>query len=151
MSNEMMPQQPDDSGSSPATGEKGLMTSWEGKIPVNVIVRTAHGAPIAQAEVKIADLADKVVKTEPTNEHGKVTFYVAPGRYTVSACAFGKVDTKSIRVTQDDSCLDIKFEMGDGQLVAAPIDLGAQNDFVQAGETITLTADHYPHNDCKYS
>ena len=150
MSNEQMLQSPDDGGSSPGVGEKKGAILRGGTIPVNVIVRTAHGTPIVNTDVKIADLTDRPIKSECTDENGKAVFWVEPGRYTVSTNAFGKFSTKSIRVTQDDSCLDVKFEVGDGQLVAAPIDLGAQSDFVEAGETLTLTADHYPDDDFTY-
>ena len=145
MASKKEPEQSEGSGSPPVKVEKRGGIAEEGAISINVTVRTAAGDPIEKAEVKVGD------SVYLTDVYGKVTFNVASGRHSISAHAFGKVSTQSIRVTQDDSCLDVKFELGDGQLVTSPIELSAQSDFVQAGETIALTADHYPDDGVTYS
>ena len=145
MASKKEPEQSEGSGSPPVKVEKRGGIAEEGAISINVTVRTAAGDPIEKAEVKVGD------SVYLTDVYGKVTFNVASGRHSISAHAFGKVSTQSIRVTQDDSCLDVKFEVGDGQLVTSPIELSAQSDFVQAGETIALTADHYPDDGVTYS
>lgn len=145
MASKKAPEQSEGSGSPSVRVAPGGEMPGEAAITINVTVRTAARDPIEKAEVKIGDNVYR------TDVYGKVTFPVAPGRHTISAHAFGKVSTQSIRVTQDDSCLDVKFEVGDGQLVTSPVELSAQSDFVEAGATIALTVDHYPDDDVTYS
>ncbi|MCE7987627.1 MAG: carboxypeptidase regulatory-like domain-containing protein [Caldilinea sp. CFX5] len=149
MSSEIISQQPEVTGLPPAKSEKGIVLSSEAPIPINVAVYTASGDPIEKAEVKVAAVkVDDAVYL--TGVNGKVTFNLPPGRYTISVNAFGKVSTRSIRVNAGDACLDVKFEIGDGQLATAPLDWRTHSDFVQAGETITVTADHAPDANCSY-
>ena len=123
----------------------------EETIKVNITVCTSSGIPHVNAAVNAVGGAGQTVEQRKyTGADGKCTFDLRPGQYTVSAHAFGETKSKRIRVEPDDTCIDVKFGLGDGELTASLIDFSAHSDFVQAGETITVTADHYPDNDCNY-
>ena len=145
--------QPSAAGGPPSIKrEQEVEMPGEGKIKLNVTVRTSAGTAHKNAAVNVVDGVDQPVeRTKHTDEYGKCSFDVSLGQYTVSTNAFGETKSRRIRVEADDSCIDVKFEVGDGQLTAALIDLSMHSNFVQAGETITVKADHYPDTDCDYT